>query len=280
MTTDLTAITPRGQRWQAIDNDARYFLQSYYNDSHANGKATLKKNDQSPEARPSNHRKRRSTGPESVSIQRKRIHRQSNPFLGRSESFAQDNGFEDCDDENKSSTLLSQDAAVESFEQPQRLQRLVASEVVGFSDCVAIPRQPSAETKNDPKPHRRSRQSSPRVDQTKSRPPSRMRSKRSRGCFGGTSSQPVGSQRDSGGCSPSRCSPSRATLNEAEAVDLADMVKREVQRQVARVEGKMLAEIDRMVEDIVRPKRNAQMKEGRESSKRKGSIQEQRRRRE
>lgn len=280
MTTDLTAITPRGQRRQATHNDARTFHQPYPDDSHTNGKVTLKKNDRSPEARQSNHQKRRNTGPESASIQRKRIHRQSNPFLDRSESFAQDNRGEDYDDENKSSTLLSQDAAVESFkvEQPQRLQRLVASKVVDSSDCVTVPRQPSAETKNDPKPHGRSRQSSPHAttDQPRSRSTSKTRSKHSRESLGGvTSSSPVGSQMDS-----RRRSPSRENLNDSKTADLADMVKREVQRQVAEVEVRMLAEIDRRVEEMVRFRRETQTKEGRESSKRKTSLKEQWRRRE
>lgn len=275
MTTDLTAITPRGQRRQATDNDARSLHVPYHDDSHTNGKATLKKNDRSPGARQSNHRKRRSTGPESASTQRKRMHRQSNTFLDRLESFAQDNGVEDCDNENKSSTLISQDEAVESFEieQPQRLQRLVASKVVDFSDCVTVPRQPSAETKNDPKSHGRSRQSSPHAttDQPRSRSTSKTRSKHSRGSLGGvTSSSPVGSHMDS-----RRRSPSRENLNDSKTADLADTVKREVQRQVAEVEVRMLVEIDRRVEKMVRLRREAQTNEGRESSKKKTSVEEQ-----
>lgn len=72
-----------------------------------------------------------------------------------------------------------------------------------------------------------------------------------------------------------RRSPSRENLNDSKTADLADTVKREVQRQVAEVEVRMLVEIDRRVEKMVRLRREAQTNEGRESSKKKTSVEEQ-----
>ncbi|KAI6845488.1 hypothetical protein KC332_g4457 [Hortaea werneckii] len=120
--TDLTAITPIGQRRQSTDNDTRTFHQPEDDDSHANGKAIVKKNDLNPEEKQSNHRKRKKAGSESASIQAKR----------------DDRGVL-CDDENKSSTLLGQDEAIDSFEgkQPQRLQRPVSGEGDGLLECIA-----------------------------------------------------------------------------------------------------------------------------------------------
>ena len=260
---------------QDIDNEAPSFHQPYHNDSHANGKATLKKSDPSPDKRKGNHQKRKRLGSESTSIQAKRIHQQPNSFHGRLESFAQEKGGEDCDDESKSSTVQGQDEAVDSFgtEQPQRLQRPVAGGDDGFLDRIAVPRQPSAESQNNSRSHRRSRQLSPHAtaDQPKLKSTLRMRSKHWRGFLeGGTSSSSGGSQRDR----RSR-SPPRANLNDSNAADLADMVKREVQRQMAEIEARMLAEIERRAEELVRFQWDARTKEGRESSGRKAPVKEQ-----
>lgn len=264
--TDLTAITPIGQRRQSTDNDTRTFHQPEDDDSHANGKAIVKKNDLNPEEKQSNHRKRKKAGAESASMQAKRVRRESNRFIGRLESFAQDDRGVLCDDENKSSTLLGQDEAIDSFEgkQPQRLQRPVSGEGDGLLECIAVSRQSPAGTKNDPRTCRRSRQSSPHVtaDSVRSESTSRMRSPHSRGSLGGgTGSPPVRSQRDW-----RKGSPSRATLNEFKATDLEDMVKREVQRQLAEVETGMLSEIDRKFENVLRYPRDAQMNESREGN--------------
>lgn len=280
VTTDLTTSTPVGQRRQATENDARIFHQPYHDDSYANGKVSSKKNDLSPEKRKSSHLKRKNAGSESASIQAKRIHRRLDPFYGRLESFARDKGREDCDDENNSSTLQCQDEAVDSFgtEQPQRLQRPVAGKDDGFSDRIAVSRQPSAESQNNPRTRRKSQQASPhaRADQPKLRSTSNMRSKHSRGSSGGgTNSPPVESQTDRRGCSPSE-----VTLNEFKTADLANMVEREVQRQLAQIEARMLTEIDRRLEGLVRFQWDARTKEGRESSERKTSVKEQRRRQE
>jgi len=279
-TTDPTAITPVGQRRQAIDNDARKFHQPYHDASHANGKATLKKNDLSPEKRKSDHRKRKQVGSESTSVQAKRIRRQPNPFHGRLESFAQEKGGEDCDDESKPSTLQGQDEAFDSFEseQPQRLQRPVAGEEDGFLDRIAVSRQLSAESKNNPTTHRRSRQSSlhATADQPRLGSIPKTRSKHSRGPLGGgMSPSPGGSQRDR----RSR-SPSRQNLNGSNAADLADMVRQEVQRQMAQIETRMLSEIERRVEEVTRFQWDSRTNEGRESKERKISMKAQRRRQE
>lgn len=268
-TTDLTAITPAGQRRQGIDNEAPSLNQPYRNDSPANGKAPPKKNDSSPDKRKSNHRKRIRVGSKSTSIQARRINRQPNPLPGRLESFTQDEGREDCDDKNKLSTLPDQDEAVDSFEeeQPQQLQCPVAGDGDGFLDPIAVSRQPSAESQNSPRTHRKSQQSSPhgKAGQLRLESTSKTRSKHSRGSLGGgMRPSPGGSQRNR----RSR-SPSMENLNDPNAVNLADMVKREVQRQMVQIEARMLAEIEQRVEEVVRFQWDGRTNEGRESRKRK-----------
>lgn len=64
-------------------------------------------------------------------------------------------------------------------------------------------------------------------------------------------------------------SPSMENLNDPNAVNLADMVKREVQRQMVQIEARMLAEIEQRVEEVVRFQWDGRTNEGRESRKRK-----------